>query len=388
METDVIVIGAGAAGLMCGIEAGRRGRSVLVLDHSRRPAQKVGISGGGRCNFTNLSVAAEHYSSRNPHFCKSAISRFTPGDIMGMLDRHRVRYQEEEEGRLFCSDGAAAVVRTLLSECESQGVKILFPWRILEVDRKDRFLVKTDHGVVTAESLVVATGGLSWPRLGATDLGFRIAGSFGLSIEPVRPGLVPLTLAPRDLEFYSPLSGVSLDVAVSAGKARFRGNMLFTHRGLSGPAILQASSYWREGEALTIDLLPERDAYGIFSERRKGGTEMRTLLSRMLPTRFAETWSAANIPSRPMNQYSDRELREIAGRLHAWKVAPSGTEGFAKAEVTLGGVDTRELSSRTMEARVVPGLFFAGEVVDVTGHLGGFNLHWAWASGYAAGKHA
>ena len=386
MKTDVIIIGGGAAGLMCAIEAGRRGRSVVVLEHAERVGKKIEISGGGRCNFTNLHTTPQNFLSANPHFAKSALARYTPADFIALVEKHRIRYHEKKLGQLFCDESSRLIISMLLRECEAAGVEVRTNCKVSGVGRESSFTAETSRGAFTSESLVVATGGLSIPKLGATDFGYRIARQFGLKIVQPAPALVPLTLARRELESFRPLSGVSVPSRVRAGGAEFVENVLVTHRGLSGPAILQISSYWTRGEALDIDLLPGVDAFELLREKREGGSELATLLGFHLPKRFAQRWCELYAPSRPLRSYTEGELREIARSLHGWRVTPAGTEGFQKAEVTKGGVDTSELSSKTLEARRVPGLYFIGEVVDVTGHLGGFNFQWAWASGYAAGQ--
>ena len=388
MKADVIIIGAGASGLMCAAACGRRNRSVLVLDHSEQVGAKILISGGGRCNFTNHQVAAEHYLSSNPQFCRSALARFTPRDFLALVEQHNIRYYEKEAGQLFCQASSRAILTMLLKECDKAGAQIRPRHKVTQIEKTDIFSVTTDHGTFLSQSLVIATGGLSYASLGATDLGHRVAKQFGLKIVPPKPGLVPLTLRTDELRALRELAGISLDTIVSCSRRSFRGNILFTHRGLSGPAILQASSFWTPGERIVIDLLPDIDIHAVFEEKRSSKVEMQNLLAAYFPKRFAQVWCELHAYARPLNQYSEKELHMIAGRLHAWELAPSGTEGYQVAEVTAGGVDTRELSSKTMEARTVPGLYFIGEVVDVTGELGGYNLHWAWASGHAAGEFA
>ena len=388
-QTDVIVIGGGAAGLMCAIEAGRRGRSVTVLDHAARIGRKIAISGGGRCNFTNTHATSENYFSQQRDFCKSALARYTPGDFIGLIEKHRVPYHEKKLGQLFCDDTAERIIDLLLEECRDPGVKILLDTRVLNVRKSVDFQVETTRGGFSCQSLVVATGGLSFPKLGATDFGHRLAKQFDLKLTEIRPGLVPLTLSRENLALYGPLSGVSLPVTVRHQGDQFSENLLFTHRGLSGPAILQISSCMpAAGTAVEIDLMPGRDAGGWLIEHHAETVDLPTLLSRSFPRRFAEVWCEMNAPVKAMNRCKTRQLREIGAMLNHWTLPVQGTEGFAKAEVTLGGVDTRELSSKTMETRKVPGLYFIGEVVDVTGWLGGFNFQWAWASGHAAGQFA
>jgi len=384
----VIVLGGGAAGLMCAIEAGKRGKAVIVLDHNKEIGEKIRISGGGRCNFTNLSMSSDHYVSRNPHFCKSALARFTPHDVILMMEKHGIRYYEKEEGQLFCKGSSGEVIRMFQRECSDAGVDVFTRCRIDSIRKEGRFIVGTNFGTVESSSLVIATGGVSYPKLGASDSGMRIATQFGLKVTALKPALVPLTFGKGDLKNLGELSGVSLDAIVICNKSRFEGKILFTHRGLSGPAILQSSLYWEKGNPVTIDLLPGKDPYSLFIARHGSKMKIENLLSAYLPGRFAKKWCELSIKPKPMNHYTERELREIAHRLRHWQIIPEGTEGYAKAEVTLGGVDTEELSSRTMEANKVPGLYFIGEVMDITGHLGGYNLQWAWSSGYAAGQYA
>jgi hypothetical protein len=388
MNSDVIIIGAGAAGLMCAIEAGKRGRPVIILDHASKIGQKILVSGGGRCNFTNLNIQAENYISSNPHFCKSALARFTPQDFIALVKKHRISYNEKEDGQMFCNGSSRQIVDMLIGECNSSGVKMCLNCKIEEITKNRRFIVKTNSGMIESESLVVATGGLSYPNLGATGFGPHIASQFGLRIISPRPALVPFTFSRGDRERFAELSGVSLKAVVICGKHEFKGEMLFTHKGLSGPAILQASSYWADGEEIIINLLPGIDAKSIFMSSRQSRIEMKNLLSRYLPKRFAHKWCEFYLPSKPLCQYNDKELLDASRLLHEWIIKPAGTEGYKTAEVTAGGVDTDELSSKTMEAKKSAGLYFIGEVVDVTGHLGGYNLHWAWASGYAAGQYA
>jgi predicted Rossmann fold flavoprotein len=388
MKHDVIVVGGGAAGLMCAIEAGKRGRSVLVLEHNERLGKKILISGGGRCNFTNLEAGPENYSSSNPHFAKSALARYTPADFIALVERHGIRYHEKKLGQLFCDLSSREIVDMLQRECHKAQVQFRLNCRIEEVRKASVFEIRTNQGVFTSDALVIATGGLSFPKLGATPFGYRVAGQFGLKLIPARPGLVPLTFSKQEQSFFAELSGLSLDAVARCGEHSFRENILFTHRGLSGPAILQISNYCSPGETFTLDLLPERPAAELMAQAQSQTRELVTVLSDYWPRRFAQSWCARNAPSQPMNRYSSRQLEEIAHRLHHWELCPTDTEGYAKAEVTLGGVDTNELSSKTMEARRVPGLFFIGEVVDVTGWLGGYNFQWAWASGFAAGQYA
>lgn len=388
---DVIVLGAGAAGLFCAARAGQSGRRVVLLERSREPGRKILISGGGRCNFTNVHCRPEHFLSENPHFARSALARFTPADFIALVERHGIRYHEKTLGQLFCDGSARAIVEMLLEQCRAGGVEVLTGVEVASAARTGpdppRFSVATSAGAFEAAALVVATGGLSIPKIGATDLGYRIARQFDLPIVPTRPALVPLLFDADDAARWTSLSGVSADCVASAGGASFRERLLFTHRGLSGPAILQASSYWRDASAIDIDLLPDVDIVSELAARRAAGdtVQPRTVVARHLPARLADAWFAEARDGAVATTSNDR-IAAISDALHHWRVTPSGTEGYAKAEVTAGGVDTRALSSKTMEARDVPGLFFIGEVVDVTGHLGGFNFQWAWASAAAAAE--
>jgi len=383
---DAIIIGGGAAGLFCAIEAGKRGRTILVIEHSNRVGKKIAISGGGRCNFTNLHTTPESFVSTNPHFCKSALSRYTPFDFIALVEKHGIAYHEKKLGQLFCNGSSQQIIDLLLSECSDAKVEIRTACTVESLAKENEFLVQTNQGAFHSSSVVIATGGLSIKPLGATDLGYRIAKQFELVIEDPRPGLVPFTLDPELLKKLSELSGLSIDALVTFRGTSFRENVLITHRGLSGPAILQISSYWKPGQALSINLLPDVDALEIFRNNETTDVELATLLSQCLPKRFAQAWCELFAPSKPLRQYNRRQLETIASELHRFQVVPTGTEGFKKAEVTVGGVSTDELSSKTMEARRMPGLYFIGEVVDVTGHLGGFNFQWAWSSGYAAGQ--
>lgn len=385
---DVIVIGAGAAGLFCAIEAGKRGRRVLILEHADRVGKKIAISGGGRCNFTNIYSGPESFLSANPHFCKSALARYTPADFISLVEKHRIAYHEKKLGQLFCDGSSQQIIDMLLSECSDAGVEVRCKSTVLSIVKtpEGSFDVETSGGNLACSSLVIATGGLSIPPLGATDFGYRIARQFDLKIELPRAALVPLTLAPEIQKRLTPLSGVSLDVLVRCAGQEFRENMLITHRGLSGPAILQISSYWRPGESLEINLLPAEDVLNLIEQEQKSEIELATLLARYLPKRFVRAWCELFAASKPLKQYQPGEVARIAERLQRMTMTPAGTEGFKKAEVTAGGVSTAELSSQTMEAKRVPGLYFIGEVVDVTGHLGGHNFQWAWASAHAAGR--
>jgi len=387
---DVIVIGAGAAGMMCAMTAGARGRRVLLLDHADAAGKKILISGGGRCNFTNIHCRAENFISANPHFCKSALARYTPEDFIRLVEKHGIGWHEKTLGQLFCNERAGAIVEMLLRECRTHAVDHRLEHHVSDITRSDRFHVATDKGDFEAASLVLASGGLSIPKMGATDFAHRTARRFGLSLVNVRPALVPLKVGADDLALMQPLSGVATECIARHGKTSFREAMLLTHRGLSGPAILQISSYWRDGDAITLNLLPDTDAVSFLLEAKQAGTRSKpgNVLARVLPARLAAALAEADLPDRAIAVISDRDLTRLGHKLNAWRVVPVGSEGYAKAEVTLGGVDTRHLSSQTMEAKTVPGLFVIGEAVDVTGWLGGYNFQWAWASGHAAGQAA
>lgn len=391
MQTfDLVVLGAGAAGMMCAMTAGGRGRRVLVLEHNREAGAKILISGGGRCNFTNLHIAPERFISSNPHFCKSALSRYTQHDFIAMLRRHRIAYHEKTLGQLFCDGSSREVLAMLLEECAAAHAEIRTAHRITAITRSDRFRIETDRGSFIAPAIAIATGGLSIPKMGATGFAYDLARRFGLAIVEPRPGLVPLSFADETLALCRELSGVSVEAIVRCGRTSFRENLLFTHRGLSGPAILQISSYWREGETISIDLAPDLDADDFLRDRRRSRprAEIKTVLAEILPIRLAERIAEISGGAQQMANLSDRSLGAIAQRLKRWELRPSGSEGWAKAEVTVGGIDTAGLSSRTMEAREVPGLFLIGEAVDVTGWLGGYNFQWAWSSGWCAGQAA
>ncbi|MFZ3216604.1 MAG: NAD(P)/FAD-dependent oxidoreductase [Candidatus Acidiferrales bacterium] len=386
---DVLVVGAGAAGLMCAIEAGKRGRRVAVLERADRPGKKILISGGGRCNFSNFHCQPDHFLSTNPHFAKSALARYTPADFIALVEKHRIAYHEKTLGQLFCDRSANEITRMLETECAEAGARVFLKVRIREVQRLDDFVVRADADEFRAPVLVVATGGLSIPKMGATSFGYDLARQFGLKIRKTKPALVPLIFGVTDRERYCDLTGVSAEVVAEAGGRSFRESMLITHRGLSGPAILQASSYWNRGKPLRIDLAPGRDvtaAMRAVAPRNAGAAH--AAFQGVLPKRFATRWLDLHAPATKGRDgaWSNQELDELERRVHEWSVVPADTEGYEKAEVTAGGVDTEELSSKTMEARKVPGMFFIGEVVDVTGHLGGFNFQWAWASGAAAGR--
>ena len=384
---DAIIIGAGAAGLLCAMTAGQRGRRVLLLDHAEAAGKKILISGGGRCNFTNEQTAPERFFSANPHFCKSALARYTAADFIALVQKHGIAYHEKTLGQLFCDGSARAIVAMLLDECAAVGVDLRLGHRVTALDRADRFTVATDHGSFEAPALVLATGGLSIPKMGATGFAHDVARRFGLPLTPIRPALVPLTTIGGDLALVQPLAGVALPVVARCGRLAFEEAMLFTHRGLSGPAVLQASTTWREGDALTLDLLPGQDAAGLLLARKaqRPKAELRTVLGEWLPQRLAHALTQSLLPNGVMATLTDRALAGAAALLKSWRIVPSDSEGYAKAEVTLGGIDTAALSSKTMEARSVPGLFAIGEAVDVTGWLGGYNFQWAWASGWCAG---
>jgi predicted Rossmann fold flavoprotein len=396
LKRDVIVIGGGAAGLFCAIQAGKRGRKVLVLEHSETIGKKIRISGGGRCNFTNVYTNPDHFTSSNPHFCKSALARYTPADFISLVEKHGIAYHEKTLGQLFCDGSSQQIIDLLLRECETAGVEIRSGCQVHKVEKDPgphSFEIVTSQGTIRSSSLVIATGGLSIPTLGATDFGYRMARQFGLRIEEPRPALVPLTLTSQMLKQLAKLSGVSLEALVScvgldsSQTPAFRENILITHRGLSGPAILQISTYWKRGTPISINLFPDEDVYEMLRSNQGSGIELANLLSRFLPKRFAQAWCELYAGSKPLKQYESAELRDIAQKLDHLQITPAGTEGFRKAEVTAGGVATTELSSQTMKAKRVPGLYFIGEVVDVTGQLGGYNFQWAWASGYAAGQY-
>ncbi len=389
-DFDVVVIGGGAAGLFCAMRAGQRGRRVLVLEHADAVGKKILISGGGRCNFTNIHCAPDRFISENPDFCRSALARYSAQDFLALVRKHGIAFHEKTLGQLFCDGSARAIVAMLLAECAAVGVEVRVNHRITDITRADRFVVATDHGEFRADSLVLASGGLSIPKMGATGFAHDVARRFGLDITETRPGLVPLTFAGDTLDLMRPLSGLSLEVVARCGRASFHEAMLFTHRGLSGPAVLQVSSYWRDGEAITLDLVPDRDAAAVLlaGKRARPRAEPKTVLSELLPQRLAQALATLHLPPRIMAELGDGDLKRLGALLKAWRLQPAGTEGYAKAEVTLGGVSTDGLSSQTMAAKAVPGLFMIGEAVDVTGWLGGYNFQWAWSSGWAAGEAA
>jgi predicted Rossmann fold flavoprotein len=386
---DVIVLGAGAAGLMCALRAGQRGRRVLVLDHAQEAGPKILISGGGRCNFTNREIAPDRYISTNPHFCLSALKSYTQQDFIALVDKHKITYHEKTLGQLFCDGSARDIVAMLLAECQAGNVDIRLSQPVTGISKADLFQVQTPNAVFEAAALVLATGGLSIPKMGATGLAYQTAERFGLPLTELRPALAPLTFDGDQLELMKALSGVSLEVIAKKGKPCFRENMVFTHRGLSGPAILQISSYWRDGEGLELDLLPGLSVETFLLDRKKSRAkaELQTILGEVLPQRLAQSLTKTYFEASPIGGMPDKYLRNVANMLKGWSVKPSGSEGYAKAEVTLGGVATSHLSSKTMQTTTVPGLYIIGEAVDVTGWLGGYNFQWAWSSGWAAGSH-
>jgi len=385
---DVIIIGAGAAGLMCALRAGQRGRKVLLLDRAEQVGSKILISGGGRCNFTNLKAAPDRYHSENPHFCVSALKGFTARDFVALVDKHKIPYHEKTLGQLFCDVSAKEIVAMLLTECQAGSVEIKLGQEIQNVNKAEDFHVQTQNETFESKALVLATGGPSIAKMGASSFTHKTAEKFGLSITEMRPALVPLVFEGSTLELMKALSGLSLEVVATCGKKSFRESMLFTHRGLSGPAILQISSYWREGQALHLNLLPDMKVEDFLFERKvaRPKASLKTILGEMLPQRLAHSLTTTFFEEGSIGEMPHKKLRDVAALLQNWSVTPSGTEGFAKAEVSLGGVSTHALSSKTMEAKNVSGLYVIGEAVDVTGWLGGYNFQWAWSSGWAAGS--
>jgi predicted Rossmann fold flavoprotein len=384
LEFDGIVLGAGAAGLLCAIEAGRRGKRIAVLDHADRAGKKILISGGGRCNFTNLYCKPENFLSANPHFARSALARYTPSDFIALVEKHRIAYHEKTLGQLFCDGSAKEIVALLLAESAEAGVEIFLDTRIEAVERDQEFRVRTPKAEFCAPALVVATGGLSIPKMGATSLGYELGSQFGIAIEECRPALVPLVLDQSEQQAWCDLAGLSAEVVVSAGRQKFREKLLITHRGLSGPAILQISSYWQQPGVITVDWAPETSALAslLADTTRRDAAMAKTTLRGLFPARLADRLIDLADPTR----WTNAAIQEVERQLHRWQFEPDDTEGYEKAEVTAGGIDTSELSAKTMECKRVPGLYFIGEVVDVTGQLGGFNFQWAWASGAAAGR--
>ncbi len=392
MNVDVIVIGGGAAGLFCAGVAAQRGLKVALIDHAETLGEKIRISGGGRCNFTNINTTPANFISQNPHFCRSALARYTPADFIALVKKHHIAFHEKTLGQLFCDDRSQQIIDLLVDEAKLGGVKFINPATVQSVEKSDVFRVSTNAGIFNAPNVVIATGGLSIPATGATGFGYEIAKQFGVPLTPLRAGLVPLALDAPDMQKYGELSGVSVDAITSTDGtnstfgASFRENVLVTHRGLSGPAILQISNYWTAGDAVVIDLLPEMDGEEFLAQARTSKKTFTNLLAQHLPERLAQAWAAAHAPATPVAQWSKSDAQRVANELKAWSLKPSGTLGYKKAEVTLGGVDTRALSSKSMMATAVPGLHFIGEVVDVTGWLGGYNFQWAWASGYACSQ--
>jgi predicted Rossmann fold flavoprotein len=388
-KNDVLIIGAGAAGLMCAIEAAKRGKEVLVMDHASKPAEKIRISGGGRCNFTNLHCTPQNFLSQNPRFCVSALKRYTQHDFIGLVEKHRIAWHEKSLGQLFCDDSAQQIIRMLLDEFSEAGGRLELGTSVSGIEQSDGgFTVATGSGPVVARSLVIATGGPSIPKIGATGFGYQVAKQFGLNVIPPRAALVPLTFSDDNKALCKRLAGVSVDARVSFRKTRFREGLLFTHRGLSGPSILQISSYWQEGQPIAVNLAPDQDVFDTIREARTSTPkqDLKTALAKIVPGRLADELAREFGLAGRLADQSDKALRRAAEILNDWQLTPVGTEGYRTAEVTIGGVDTKELSSKTFEAAKVPGLYFIGEVVDVTGHLGGFNFQWAWSSGHAAGQ--
>ena len=384
-QYDVVVIGGGAAGMFCAMTAGHRGRRVLLLEHNERVGKKIEISGGGRCNFTNIHAGAENYLSGNRDFCKSALARYTPWDFIALVEKHGIPYHEKKLGQQFCDHSSREIISMLERECAGANVTVRCGAKVEQLEKTDRFKIHTSRGIFHSDALVIATGGLSFAKLGATGFGYRIAEQFGISVTPLRPGLVPLTFRPENSTFYKQLAGVALPIRATLAGAGFEEALLFTHRGVSGPAILQISSFWSQGSPLSINLLPDKEMAKSFLAAERSGATPLQVLSKLWPRRFAEAWCARHAPDKPMARYTRAEIAALTDSIHGWKESFAGTEGYPKAEVTLGGVDTGELSSKTMEARQVPGLYFIGEVVDVAGWLGGYNFQWAWASAHAAG---
>jgi len=385
---DVVIIGAGAAGLMCALTAGQRGRKVLVLDHAERMGNKILISGGGSCNFTNLYLESENYISENPHFCKSALSRFSQYDFISLVEKYNISYEQRQAGQLFCNGNSVEILNLLLEECRLSDVKIQNRSTIKKIEKESCFTIKANSETYATESLVIATGGLSMPAKGASGFGYEVAEQFGLKVLSRQPGLVPLTFNRDDLDDFIDLAGISADAVVSCNGQSFREAILFTHRGLSGPAILQISNYWQPGDEIVINLLPDIDLAETIKQwqKERPKTELKNLIGELLTRRIAHLWFERWHHNKPVNQYNEKEINEVAKIFHAWHIKPSDTEGYRTAEVTRGGVDTNELSSKTFEARKAEGLYFIGEVVDVTGWLGGYNLQWAWSSGFSAGQ--
>ena len=390
-QFDVVIIGAGAAGLMCAAEAGRRGRRVLVVDHAKKPGRKILISGGGRCNFTNNDVSAKNYLCRNPHFVKSALSQYSNWDFISMIYKYGIEFEERDHGQLFCVDSAKEIVNMLLSECDQPNITQRYQVQLTEIEKTEQgFVLRAGAEVFACQSLVVATGGLSMPKLGATPYGYKIAKQFGIPVVPTCAGLVPFTLHKEDKEAFAELSGIAIPSEITAEDGTmFKEALLFTHRGLSGPAVLQISSYWQAGQAVSVNLVPEVDLHELLTRNleKHPNQSMKNTLAKVLPKRLVEVLiERKELSDKPLKQYNSKELQTVIETLQQWKIAPNGTEGYRTAEVTLGGVDTDYLSSKTMECKSVPGLYFIGEVMDVTGWLGGYNFQWCWSSGFVAGQ--
>lgn len=390
INVDVIVIGAGAAGLFCAAEAGKRGRSVLVLDHAKKPGRKILISGGGRCNFTNMYASPENFLSDNPHFCKSALSRYTQWDFVALVEKYNIAYHEKTLGQWFCDDSAKDIVAMLMTECNNANAKHQMQCDIRQIEKSNRgFILDTSHGPYQCESLVIACGGLSMPKLGATPFGYQIAEQFGLTIRPTRAGLVPFTLHDQDKQVLADLSGISVNASATCNNTSFNENILFTHRGLSGPAVLQISSFWEPGQKVEFNLYPNGNLYQILRDKQQSNpdAQLATVLAQVYPKRFVQAaLPYFNLANKPLKQFQGKQLEQVAQAFEQWLLQPNGTEGYRTAEVTLGGVDTQHLSSKTMMAKDVDGLYFIGEVVDVTGWLGGYNFQWAWSSAWVAGQ--
>ncbi|HRE41925.1 MAG TPA: NAD(P)/FAD-dependent oxidoreductase [Ignavibacteria bacterium] len=380
---DVIIIGGGAAGLFCAALAGKRGKSVLVLEKSEKIGKKILISGGGRCNFTNINTKPENFISANPHFCKSALAGFSPNDFIALIEKYKIPYHEKKLGQLFCNNSSREIVDMLQTECALSNVQIQTHCEINSISKSDSFTINSNKGQFSCNSLVIATGGISIPKMGATDFGYNIAKQFGLKLTQISPGLVPLVINKNP---FADLSGISIDCIASIGKISFRENLLFTHKGLSGPAILQISNYWKKGSSIKINLLPEIHIKDFINKNKSSKRELSNHLSDLLPKRFVEYFCNSYFKSKPINILSEKEISKLSELIHTFNLLPDGTEGFEKAEVTLGGVDTSELSSKTMESTKVKGLFFIGEVIDVTGWLGGYNFQWAWSSAHATSR--
>ena len=390
---DVVIIGAGAAGLICAAEAGKRGRKVLVLDHAKKPGRKILISGGGRCNFTNYDVSANNYLCRNPHFVKSALSQYTNWDFIAMVSKYGIEFEERDHGQLFCVDSAKQIVNMLLEECQQAKVQLRYQQDVQQIEQSEQgFTLMANANAIECQSLVIATGGLSMPKLGATPFGYKVAEQFGLPIIPTSAGLVPFTLHKQEKEDFEALSGIAIPAEITAQDGIvFKEALLFTHRGLSGPAVLQISSFWKAGQKVTINLVPEADVDELLTIAREQhpNQSLKNTLARVLPKRLVEVMvERKELVDKPLKQFNDKQLKQITEYLENWTIAPNGTEGYRTAEVTLGGVDTDHLSSKTMQCKNIEGLFFIGEVMDVTGWLGGYNFQWCWSSGFVAGQHA